>query len=254
MNFFFFIKNKDIVSNLKIPIFNNDGEISDNLNLFNARISNKKWVIKKTIEKKKNNFFTINSDNYEEDDIFFLAEEYEILNNDFSEKLLNVNNFTDTYPAYRANLKINYKNLGFSSYQSEYPFEMTNKKSSTFSPLKTLLFRNAEKNLLILRNIFHEPIQEKFKTYIIDILSFKVIDILYCTTNSTNYFEINENLIKENFYLFSENYLVLPLFISINKFHVSFEHTQPPQLIMFKESQIFVKKIKEKIQNEIIKK
>ena len=70
----------------------------------------KKWVIKKTIEKKKNNFFTINSDNYEEDDIFFLAEEYEILNNDFSEKLLNVNNFTDTYPAYRANLKINYKN------------------------------------------------------------------------------------------------------------------------------------------------
>ena len=42
MNFFFFIKNKDIDSNLKIPIFNNDGEILDNLKLFYARISNKK--------------------------------------------------------------------------------------------------------------------------------------------------------------------------------------------------------------------
>ena len=130
---------------------------------------------------------------------------------------------------------------------------MINKKSSTLLLLKTLLFRNAEKNLLILRNIFHEPIKKKFKTYIIDISNFKVIDILYCTTNSTNYFEINENFLNENYYLFSENYLVLPLFISINKFHVSFEHTQPPQLIMFKESQIFVKKSKKKYKMKLLK-
>ena len=117
MNFFFFIKNQDIDSNLKIPLFNNDGEILDNLKLFYARISNKKWIINKSLEQKIENFYLIDSDNYHENDIFFLAEDNDLLNNDLSEKLLNINNFTDTHPAYRANLKINYKKLGFSSYQ-----------------------------------------------------------------------------------------------------------------------------------------
>ena len=47
MNFFFLIKNKDIVSNLKIPTFNNDGEFLDNLNLYYARIKNEKMDYKK---------------------------------------------------------------------------------------------------------------------------------------------------------------------------------------------------------------
>ena len=51
--FFFLIKNKDIVSNLKIPTFNNDGEFLDNLNLYYARIKNEKWIIKKCSEEKK---------------------------------------------------------------------------------------------------------------------------------------------------------------------------------------------------------
>ena len=222
MNFFFLIKNKDIVSNLKIPTFNNDGEFLDNLNLYYARIKNEKWIIKKCSEEKKNNFFVINSSKYLEDDIFFLATENEIFTNDLSKKLLNLNNFTDTYPAYRSNLNITYKEKSFSSYQSEFPFEMINKKSSTLSSIKILLSENVDKNIILLRNIFHEPINKKFCTYIIDISNFKIVDVLNCTTNSTNYFEIHESFLNENYYLFSDEYLVLPLFISINNYHISY--------------------------------
>ena len=45
--------------------------------------------------------------------IFFLATENEIFTNDLSKKLLNLNNFTDTYPAYRSNLNITYKEKVF---------------------------------------------------------------------------------------------------------------------------------------------
>ena len=42
-----------------------------------------------------------------------------------NDKLLDISKFTNTSPAYRANLKIYIPNKGFSSYQSEYPFNMT---------------------------------------------------------------------------------------------------------------------------------
>lgn len=255
MNFFFLLKKRDISSELDVPIFQNSGKFSDNLNLYRARIVNNEWHIKDTLEKvNKNYFFKVNSSEYNEDDIFFLAEKKNFINNDLTKKLLDINNFTDTYPAYRANLKILYKDAGHSSYQSEYPFIMTTKKGSTLSPIKTLLSENIEKNFIFLRNITDLPIKEKFTTYVIDIISFKVIEKFECLTNSSNYFEIKDELMNRNYYIFSENYLVLPLFISVNNSHISFEHTQPPQLIIFKENQIMVKKIKKKINEEISKK
>ena len=127
---------------------------------------------------------------------------------------------------------------------------MINKKAYTIS-IKILLSENVDKNITLLRNIFHELL---IKSFFIDISNFKIVDVLNCTTNSTNYFEIHESFLNENYYLFSDEYLVLPLFISINNYHISFEHTQPQQLIMFKESRILVKKFKDRILNEIIKK
>ena len=47
-----------------------------------------------------------------------------------SYKLKNFNNFTDTSPAFRANLKIYLDKGGFSSYQSEYPYNMITKRGS----------------------------------------------------------------------------------------------------------------------------
>lgn len=244
MNFFFLLKKKDISSCLNIPTFQNNGKTSDILNLYRARIVDEKWDIQNTLEKKDKNFYKINSNQFEEDDIFFLAENKNFQNKNLINELLNINDFTETYPAYRANLKIFYKNLGFSSYQSEFPFIMTKKKGSILSSLKTLLTKNIEKNFIFLKNISYLPIKKKFK----------IIESFDCFTNSSNYFEINDKLINENYYIFSETNLVLPLFISVNNFHMSFEHTQPLQLIVFRDNQIIVKKIKEKIYEAIVKK
>ena len=43
------------------------------------------------------------------------------------DKLTKFNNFTSTSPAFRCNLEISSDKGGFSSYQSEYPFNMINK-------------------------------------------------------------------------------------------------------------------------------
>ena len=68
-------------------------------------------------------------------------EYYEMLN------LLNLNNFTDTDPAFRANLKIyNFKG-GFSSYQSDYPYEMIVKKGNILSGLRFLTNKDS-KNII----------------------------------------------------------------------------------------------------------
>ena len=57
--------------------------------------------------------------------------------------LMDLDNFTSTSPiAFRSNLKLELKDGGFSSYQSEYPFSMTTKKGSIVSPLSTLLNKN----------------------------------------------------------------------------------------------------------------
>jgi hypothetical protein len=254
MNFFFLLKKKDINSTLNIPTFQNNGKTSNKLNLYRARIIEEKWNIQNTLKKKDKDFYKIDSSEYEEDDIFFLAESKNFHNKDLTNELLNINGFTETYPAYRANLKIFYKKMGFSSYQSEYPFNMTKNKGSTLSPLKVLLTKNIEKNLIFLKNISHLPIKKKFKVYIFDIIRFIIVKTFDCFTNSSNYFEINDQLINENYYIFSENNLVLPLFVSVNNLHISFEHTQPPQLIIHRENKIIVKKIKDKIYEKIIKK
>ena len=71
--------------------------------------------------------------------------------------LKDLNNYTNTDPAYRSNLSIYYDNAGNSSYQSEYPFQMTKSKNSILSSLFVLINGDAT-NYICIRNIFHEPI------------------------------------------------------------------------------------------------
>ena len=72
------------------------------------------------------------------------------------------NKFTETSPAFRANFIIKKINGGFSSYQSEYPFNMTTKNGSITSGTASLTSKNANKNYIIFRNIFIEPIERPF--------------------------------------------------------------------------------------------
>ena len=80
-----------------------------------------------------------------------------------------MSNFTETFPEFRANLNIYLKGGGFSSYQSEYPFNMINKNGTILTPISTLLNINADKNYLIFKNIFFKPLQKKFPASFIDI-------------------------------------------------------------------------------------
>ena len=69
-------------------------------------------------------------------------------------KLCNFNDFTDTSPDFRSNFKLKIKDKGFSSFQSEYPFDLTIKKGTTLSQICSLTNKKADENYLIFKNIF----------------------------------------------------------------------------------------------------
>ena len=56
----------------------------------------------------------------------------------------------------------------------------------------------------------------------------KIEDEFVIKTNYTNYFEIKNSLIKPEIFLVTKGFLGIPMYVSTNKNHVSFEHTHPP--------------------------
>ena len=114
MNFFFLIKNDFINSYLKIPIFQNSGIINKNLKLFSARPVSKEWEIKKINIKPIDDFFFIESKNFSDEVFFFLADDNDLTNySNLNSKFFETNNFTDTLPAFRANLTVDFKKKRF---------------------------------------------------------------------------------------------------------------------------------------------
>ena len=163
MNFFFGIKTSILNSEIKIPKFQNNGFKGKNYFVYGAiprEISGRLLRLNVSLMK----FFYVNFSNFNETQIFFLAKDVEIDNylNKNLNNLISLNNFTNTSPIeFRSNLFVYINNKGFSSYQSEYPFNMSKKKGSIFSPLGTLLDSSAEKNILFFKNIYFEPTIEK---------------------------------------------------------------------------------------------
>ena len=137
MNFFFGIENSEFTSEIQIPTFQNKKAKSPNILLYKTYIENNKWKIEELKNKKVNNdFFLLKEKDIKNTDIYFLAFE-----TDFQKynnlKLQNFNKFTDTTPAFRANFKIILKNGGFSSYQSEYPYPMVEKRGTIQSSVSS---------------------------------------------------------------------------------------------------------------------
>jgi hypothetical protein len=195
--------------------------------LYEATIYNNEWKIKQIDNRQINkDFYLLNSKDITNSNIFFLAspKDLEVKKN----KLENFNKFTETSPAYRANLKIVLKNGGFSSYQSEYPFSMIEKKGSILSSVCSLANRNADKNYIFIKNIFVDPIIESFDIYLVDIIKKKIEEQFEINTNYTNCFELKKSLIKPEIFLVSKNYIGIPMYVSVKNNHVSFEHTHPP--------------------------
>ena len=252
MNYFFGIKTENIYSNITIPRFNNDGNTNKEYLLCKANIKNATWNIEVLNNNKINDdFYLIEENISNNENIFFLAKQDEI-DNFNKKKLINFNNFTDTSPAYRSNLKINLKNGGFSSYQSEYPFSMINRRGSILSSISALLNIEAEENKVFIKNIYEEPIHQKFNLFFVDIKEKKILEKFEMKTNYTNMIDVKKEIIKPEIFLITDNFIGAPLFVSIKDKHLSFEHTHPPhEYIMSQDKYQKIAELKKEI-SEII--
>ena len=252
MNFFFGANYNSIYSKLQIPLFQNRKTEIKKIDLFQIKIKKNSWDLEKIHQNSDdNNFYII--DKINNDQVFFLAESSNIKKFN-PQELTNLSNFTETFPEFRANLNIYLKGGGFSSYQSEYPFNMINKNGTILTPISTLLNINADKNYLIFKNIFFKPLQKKFPASFIDIKEKKVLKEISFYTNMTNFIEIQNDLLKPNIYLSTQEFLGIPIYLSIKNKHLSLEHTHPPHEYFFGENKYKnVKILKGKI-NEIFNK
>lgn len=253
MNFFFGLKQNNFKSLLTIPKFQNTGHKKKNYELFSAIPINKKWVINKVECFENKNFYKVESNCIDNSLIFFLSTEEELSNKDFcSKKLEKLNNFTDTKPIeFRSNLKIIYNELGFSSYQAEYPLSMMNNKGNVLSPISMLLSKCANKNYIFFKNIIADPFTNEFKIYLLDLKLKKILLKKNFLTNYSNFLEIDKEFIRPNVYFYSKNYLGIPIYISVKENQLSLEHTHPPHhYILGNDKFEMVKKMKNNI-NEI---
>ena len=259
MNYFFGINNNIFKSKLTIPKFQNrQPHTNKDIKLFKCFPDNNQWNIEEIYKNKdsniKNNFFILNDLEIKNDDIYFLATKNDLLKFD-KFKLDDYNTFTNTIPDFRANFKIFFSDknkLGFSSYQSEYPFRMIKIKGSILSSVSSIANKEADKNYILLKNIFEKPVQQIFNGYLVDIKQKIILEKYNLKTNYSNLLLINNNYIKPEVYFITDQFLGIPVYISEKNGHLSMEHTHPPHThILTGNRYNVVKNLKERI-NEII--
>ena len=255
MNYFFGIKNSFLNSKLTIPRFQNSNPTKKEYMLFQLEIINQSWKISNLSNIDLNSdFYKIGSSLIGNGNIFCLATKAEILElekNNYS-KLVNFNNYTDTLPDYRANLQVSIEGGGFSSYQSEYPFSMVTKKGSILSSVSSLCNKNADQNIIFFKNIYELPIQENFCVFFVNIKTMKVLKKEVVSTNFLNEIIVEKEFIKPEVFLFSDKYIGVPIFCSIQDKHISLEHTHPPhEFIMSEDKFKLVSELKKEF-SEII--
>ncbi len=253
MNFFYGVSNSLFKSEIQIPLFQNRNFKKSNLKLFKSYPKNNKWILQEVSIKKKINdyFYILKSEDIQSNEIFFLAGET-ILNEFDDQKLKNFNKFTDPSPACRANFQVYLNQGGFSSYQSQYPYSMITKKGTILSSISSIANSDADKNYVLIKNIFEEPIEENFKVYLVNYKTKSIEEQFEIKTNYTNCIEINNKLIKPEIFLTTNKYLGIPMYISVKNSFLSFEHTHPPHEYILSENKfVKVSNLKKEI-NEII--
>ena len=252
MNYFFGLKSNIFKSKIQIPIFKNRSFKSSKLKLFKCYPKNNKWILTEIKKEKKNDFFYIlDNEDISNNEIYFLADK-KIFNEFDKNYLKNYNTFTDTSPAYRANLEFYFDNEGFASYQSEYPFSMIEKNGTILSSINAIANIEADENYVLIRNIFKEPIQEMKKGFFVNIINRKIEDEFEFKSNFSNLIKIKKSLIKPEIFLITKKYLGVPVFISTKNKYISCEHTHPPhEYFIGNKKFIKIKELKNEI-NEII--
>ena len=254
MNFFFSIKNDKLDCALTIPKFKNNKEIDKKYSLFCLQIKNNKWLIEEVICSNNDNFYFLKNSDLDNHKTFFLATKKEVGEENILNKLKNFNSYSDTMPEYRSNMKLEIKNKGFSSYQADYPYDLTLKTGNILSPVSTLFNKSSDKNIIFFKNIYFKPIMEEFFIYFIDVEKKEILHKEIAVTNQSNQIIVDSELIQSQNYIFSDGYLGIPIYVSIKNEHLSMEHTHPPHLYIWGNDKFEkVGKIKNKI-NEIINK
>jgi hypothetical protein len=255
MNFFFFTSNEFVNSKLQIPKFNNGGHRDDSLNLFGAFVNKDSWEFYNVNCREDDNFNFLSSNADNQSHIFFYHSNLSPEN--FSGVLTKPSQFTHTSPAFRANLVIENNLGGFSSYQSEYPFAMTQIKSSMVSSAGNLIARDATNCGVFIRNISAKPSIDKHELFIWDEDKEEIIDKVSIFSNSTNFVCLNELVNNvQNIGLFCNTMVGIPIFvIEYENGSLSFEHTHPPHENVHGVDRFqLVKSYKEKISDKILKK
>ena len=231
MNFFFFTTKDGLFSRLEIPRFQNRGKVNSSLRLFCASIESNRWIINAVVCEEDENFFYVEGNQENFDSIYFLATVTEVgaKRNVVVKQLLNYNDFSLTVPEFRANLCVSNLAGGFSSYQSDYPFDMTLRRGSITSSVSVLANRDAFVNTLFIRNIFNEPINEEYQAYLV-CKKEKVIKKSYSLhSNKTSKINLSAEDINPNHFIVTKGFLGVPNYLSEDKAgHLSFEHTHPP--------------------------
>ena len=230
MNYFFFSIKDGISATLEIPKFQNCGKFAPNYQLFSADIEDNNWIIKVVDCEEDENFHYVKSCKDNEHSIYFLATLSEVGGKNVRvEKLLNYNEFSNTSPDYRANLCVSNLAGGFSSYQSEYPFNMTLRRGSIMSSISTLGNPEALNNTLFIRNVFCEPINAEYSGYLV-CKKEKVVKKRYVLcSNETSIIKLNSEDFNPNHYFITKGFLGVPIYFSeSSEGHLSFEHTHPP--------------------------
>jgi len=255
MNFFFGINSLTLQSKITIPRFQNNKSTKKKYKVFQIEIVENRWEINDYEDAVLNDdFYQIENKGISNKKIFCLATDNEVkkFENNNDKKLINLNSYTDTIPAFRANLQVSINKGGFSSYQSEYPFHMVTKKGSILSPLSSLCNKSADKNILFFKNIYELPIHDKFAVYFINLKTKRVIKKEIVLTNFLNEIIIEKDLIQPGIFLFTDKYIGIPIFCSIQNKHIAFEHTHPPHEYILDENRFkMVSKLKNEF-NEII--
>jgi hypothetical protein len=252
MNFFFGIKTNFLRSQLQIPKFRNrDVKFSKKINLYSANIKEGIWNLKDLggiIQ--DDHFYYLASNEINNDTIFFLATNKEILKFE-KKKLAYLSDFTVSYPSFRCNFEICNNFGGFSSFQSEYPFSMINKSGNIFSPINSLLNIDAERNFLFFKNIIAEPKKIKFNAHFVNLKTKKIVKTFECFTNFSNLISVDKKFIRPDIYFVSNQFLGIPMYISMKNNHLSIEHTHPPHEYIQSPNRFeIISKIKKQI-NEI---
>ena len=105
---------------------------------------------------------------------------------------------------------------------------MVKRNGSIISSVYALTNKLSDKNFVVLRNIFHKPIEIPFNIFIVDMKSKLILEKFIIMTNQTSLIELENKHLNNNCYLVSEKFIGIPQYLSEKNNHLSFEHTHPP--------------------------